>query len=90
MKTLSSISLYILGFALVLASGILLSHPPTTAFAASCQASCQYGSSIIVNGSSCSCTDNVGCTFVENGQRYTQNCAKKGDDEFEVQEGPVN
>jgi hypothetical protein len=84
MKKLSSISISVLGLLLVLASGILLAHPPATALAtaAACTASCQYGSSVTVSGSSCSCTDNVGCTFTQNGQTYTQNCAKKtGDDE---------
>jgi hypothetical protein len=80
MKKLSSISLYILSCALVLASGILLAHPPVTAFASACTASCQYGSNVSVSGSSCSCTDNVGCTFTENGHSYTQSCAKRGDD----------
>jgi hypothetical protein len=74
-------SLYVVGFVLVLASGVLLTYPPTTAFAATCDAVCQYGSNIHVSGSSCSCTDNVGCTWTENGQSYTQNCAKKNDDD---------
>ena len=56
-------SLYTIGFALVLASGALLTHPPTTALAANCTAQCQYGSNISVSGSSCSCTDNDGCTW---------------------------
>ncbi len=36
-------SLYAIGVALVLASGVLLTHPPTTARAATCDATCQYG-----------------------------------------------
>ena len=76
-------SLYTIGFALVLASGVLLTHPPTTALAATCDAQCQYGSAIHVSGSSCSCTDNVGCTWTNSaGESFTQNCAKKNDDEF--------
>lgn len=82
-------SLYAVGIALVLASGILLSNPPTV-LAAACTASCQYGSSITVSGTSCSCTDNVGCTFTNSQGTFTQNCAKKGGDEFEIEEGPVN
>ena len=78
-------SLYAVGLALVLASGILLANPPSV-FAAACAASCQYGSSISVSGSSCSCTDNVGCTFTNSQGTFTQNCAKKGDDEFELEQ----
>jgi hypothetical protein len=79
-KKLSSISLYVLGLVLVLASGLLLAHPPTTVLASNCNASCEFGSSIYVSGDSCSCTDNVGCTFVRGGQTYKQDCAKKGED----------
>lgn len=78
MKKLSKISLYVFGLALVLASAILLSHPPTTAFAAACSASCQYGDSITISGTTCSCTDNVGCTWTAaDGHSYSQNCAKR-------------
>jgi hypothetical protein len=81
-KKLSSISLYLFGLALVLTSALLLAQPPTTAFASACAGSCQYGSNISVSGSSCSCTDNVGCTWTENGKTYTQSCAKRGEDEL--------
>lgn len=81
MKKLSSISLYLFGLALVLSSAFLLAQPPTTAYASACSVSCQYGSGFTVSGSSCSCTDNVGCTWTENGKSYTQNCAKRGGDE---------
>lgn len=78
MKKLSSISLYVFGLALILTSALLLSHPPTTAFAAVCVASCQYGSDISVSGSSCSCTDNTGCTWTaSDGKSYSQQCAKR-------------
>lgn len=71
-------SLYATGIALVLASGILLANPPTTVLAATCSAMCQYGSDIFVTGTSCSCTDNVGCTWTNSqGQSFTQNCAKR-------------
>jgi hypothetical protein len=76
-------SLYAVGLALMLASGILLANPPRV-FAATCNAMCQYGSGITVSGSSCSCTDNVGCTFTNSQGTFTQTCAKKGD-EFELE-----
>lgn len=72
-------SLYAMGIGLALASAIVLANPPI-AFAAGCAASCQYGSDISVSGTSCSCTDNVGCTFTNSQGTFTQNCAKKGDD----------
>ncbi|HEX8129534.1 MAG TPA: hypothetical protein VF527_10565 [Pyrinomonadaceae bacterium] len=91
MKKLSSISLYVLGLVLVLASGLMLAYPPTTALAAACVGSCQYGSSISVSGDSCSCTDNVGCTYTKNGQSYKQDCAKKtGDEEILLEEALAN
>ena len=77
-------SLYAVGLALVLASGILLANPPSV-FAATCSAACQYGSGITVSGSTCSCTDNVGCTFTNSQGTFTQNCAKKGGDEMELE-----
>lgn len=78
MKKLSSISLYVFGLALVLTSALLLARP-MTAFAAACTASCQYGSNVTVSGSSCSCRDNVGCTFTVNGRSFTQQCAGPGE-----------
>jgi len=86
-------SLYVTGFVLVVAGGILLANPPTTAFACTGSASCQYGESVSIpmGATSCSCTDNVECTWTRNGQTYSQKCAAKGDDEmFEIEEGPVN
>ncbi len=78
-------SLYALGMALVLASGILLANPPSV-FAATCIASCEHGSNVTVSGTTCSCTDNVGCTFTTSQGTFTQNCAKKtGSEEFELQ-----
>jgi hypothetical protein len=47
-------SLYALGMALVLATGLLLSNPPTV-FAAVCTARCTYGGNITVSGTQCSC-----------------------------------
>lgn len=82
-------SLYAVGIALVLATGILLSKPPTV-FAASCEAKCQYGSNVYVSGTACSCTDNVGCTFTNSQGTFTQKCATKNGEDFELEEGPVN
>ena len=69
-------SLYAIGIGLVLASAIVLANPPI-AFAAVCTASCQYGSRISVSGTSCSCTDNDGCTFTNSQGTFKQNCAAK-------------
>jgi len=80
-------SVYAIGFALVLASGVLLTRPPTTVLAASCTAKCQYGSDVHVEGSTCSCTDNTGCTWTESGHSYTQECAKKNSDDVAPEEG---
>ena len=52
-------SLYAVGIALVLASGLLLSNPPTV-LAAVCTAKCAYGGNITVSGTKCSCEDNKG------------------------------
>lgn len=83
-------SLYTVGFALVLASGILLSNPPTV-LAADCNAKCQYGSNIYVSGAKCSCEDNVGCTYTNSqGESFTQKCATKNGDEFEIESPPAN
>ena len=75
-------SLYALAIGLLLASGILLAHPPIV-LAADCSAQCQYGSNVYVSGTSCSCTDNLGCTFTNSQGTFTQNCAKKGELELE-------
>ena len=77
-------SLYAMGIGLVLASAIVLVNPPI-AFAASCNAICEYGSNVYVSGTTCSCTDNVGCTFTNSQGTFTQNCAKKGDDDLLIQ-----
>ena len=78
-------SLYAVGIALVLASGILLSNPPTV-FAAVCTASCNFGGNITVSGTSCSCEDNKGCTFTNEKGTFTQKCATRVGDEFEIEE----
>ena len=71
-------ALYALGIGLVLASAIVLVNPPI-AFAATCTASCRYGSRISVSGTTCSCTDDVGCTFTNSQGTFAQNCAAKKD-----------
>lgn len=82
-------SLYAVGIALVLASGILLSNPPTV-FAAVCTARCTYGGNITVSGTQCSCQDNVGCTFTNSQGTFTQKCATRSGDEFEIEDGSGN
>ena len=77
--------LYAAAFALLLAGGVVLLTPPTTVYACGGYAMCQYGDSVQIppGASSCSCTDNVGCTWTKDGKTYTQKCATKGsDDEF--------
>ena len=91
MKILSSRYLYVFTpafvMALVITSAILLSRPPTTACAAQCIALCEVGSDITVEGTSCSCTDNVGCTWTKDGKKYTQKCATRtGDEEIVLEE----
>ena len=82
-------SLYAVAIALVLASGILLSIPPTV-LAAVCTAKCNYGDNITVSGTSCSCEDNKGCTFTNSQGTFTQKCATKSGDEFEIESPPAN
>jgi hypothetical protein len=80
-------SLYAMAIGLVLASAIVLANPPI-ALAAVCTASCRYGGNITVSGATCSCTDNVGCTFTNSQGTFTQNCARKssGDEDFEIEQ----
>ena len=66
---------YALSVVPLLVSGILLVNPPVV-FAADCSAVCKHGSNISVSGSTCSCTDNQGCTWTDyDGKKHTQNCA---------------
>ena len=76
-------SLYAAAFALVLAGAVVLLTPPTTVYACTGSASCQYGNSVSIpyGASSCSCTDNDGCTWTISGKSYSQKCAAKGGDE---------
>jgi hypothetical protein len=76
--TASAKAVYTLAFALLLASGILLAVPPISTLAANCSASCAGGSSITVtDATSCSCTDNAGCTWTVGGHNYASNCAQE-------------
>lgn len=82
-------SLYAVATALVLASAILVSNPPIV-LAAVCTAKCTYGDNITVSGTQCSCQDNVGCTFTNSQGSFTQKCATKSGDEFEIEDGGGN
>jgi len=77
-------SLYAAAFALVLAGAVVLLTPPTTVYACGGYALCQYGDAVHIpsGASSCSCTDNVGCTWTAGGKTYTQKCAAKGEEEL--------
>jgi len=86
-------SLYAAAFALVLGGAVILLTPPRTVYACGGYAMCQYGESVSIpsGASSCSCTDNTGCTWTKDGKSYTQKCAAKGgEEEFLLQEGPIN
>ena len=76
-------SLYGAAFALIFAGAVVLLTPPTTVYACGGYASCQYGSSVHIpsGATSCSCTDNVGCTWTKDGKSYSQDCAKKTEEE---------
>jgi len=72
-------SVYTLAFALLLATGTLVAFPLSTTLAANCQANCNQGQQITITGAStCTCTDNVGCTWTFAGKNYSSAC------------GPVN
>jgi len=79
-------SLYAAAFALIFAGGVILLTSPITVYACGGYASCQYGDSVHIptGASSCSCIDNVGCTWTSNGQSYSQKCAAKGADQEEL------
>jgi len=80
MKELSSRYLYVFTpafvLALVITSAILMSRPPTTAYAAVCTAICEHGSDLRVEGVTCSCTDKKDCTWTDkDGKSFVQKCA---------------
>lgn len=76
-------SLYAAGFTLALAGAVLLLTPPRTVYACTGSARCQYGENVSIptGATSCSCEDNVGCTWTINGVKYSQKCAAKGEEE---------
>ena len=80
-------SLYAAAFALVVAGGVILLTQPTIVYACGGYAMCQYGSPVTIpsGATSCSCTDNVGCTWTKDGKTYSQKCAAKGSGGFEVE-----
>lgn len=75
-------SLYAAGLALVLAGGVILFTPPTTVYACTGSASCEFGESVVIpmGATSCNCVDNDGCTWTKDGKTYSQKCAKKGEE----------
>lgn len=75
-KTLTPVkAFYAFAFALILASGVLLAFPPTTASAANCSADCGNGETITITGAStCSCTNYQGCTWTINGRNFASLC----------------
>ena len=85
-------SLYFTGVVLLIVEGFLLVNPPTTVYACTGSAQCQYGENVVIppGATSCDCTDNLGCSWIINGKKYSQKCAVKGDDGFLPLEGPVN
>lgn len=80
-------SLYAAALAVALAGAVLLLTPPRTVYACTGSARCQYGESVSIpsGATSCSCDDNVGCSWTINGVKYSQKCASKGDEELLIQ-----
>ena len=80
MKRIYSLySLYATGVAFALVGAVLLLTPPRTVYACTGSARCQYGDNVSIpsGATSCSCEDNVGCTWTINGVKYSQKCASK-------------
>ena len=77
-------SLYAAGFAVALAGAVLLLTPPRTVYACTGSALCQYGERVVIpqGATSCSCTDNEGCTWTKGGVSYSQKCATKAEEIF--------
>jgi hypothetical protein len=76
LKALTSVkSVYTFAFALLLATGTLVAFPPTNTLAADCSANCNQGEKITITGATtCSCTDNHGCTWTFAGKNYSAMC----------------
>lgn len=72
-------SLYAAALAVALAGAVLLLTPPRTVYACTGSARCQFGESVSIptGATSCSCDDNVGCSWTINGVNYSQKCATK-------------
>lgn len=72
-------SLYAAALAVSLAGAVLLLTPPRTVYACTGSARCQFGESVEIptGATSCSCDDNVGCSWTINGVNYSQKCATK-------------
>ena len=77
-------ALYAVSFALILTAVVVLLTPPTTVYACTGSARCEFGDSVSIpaGATSCSCVDNDGCTWVKNGVTYSQKCAKKTEEEL--------
>ena len=75
-------SLYAVAVALIIAVGVVLLAPPRTVYACTGSASCQNGESVRIptGATSCSCVDNVGCTWTIGGRTYSQKCAVRVSD----------
>ncbi|HXQ71283.1 MAG TPA: hypothetical protein VN844_12385 [Pyrinomonadaceae bacterium] len=80
-------SLYAAALAVALAGAVLLLTPPRTVYACTGSASCEHGDSVAIpmGATSCSCQDNVGCSWTKDGVKYSQKCASKGDEELLIQ-----
>lgn len=80
-------SLYAAALAVALAGAVLLLTPPRTVYACSGSALCEHGNSVSIpsGATSCSCEDNVGCSWTANGVKYSQKCASRGDEELLIQ-----
>lgn len=80
-------SLYAAALAVALAGAVLLLTPPRTVYACTGSAQCEHGNSVTIpsGATSCSCEDNVGCSWTINGVKYSQKCASKSSDEFVIE-----
>ena len=81
-------SLYAAAFAMVLAGAVILVTPPTTVYACTGSAACEFGRDVVIpsGATDCNCKDNEGCTWTKDGKTFTQKCAaKSGDDDFLIE-----
>jgi len=69
---------FVLG--LLASSSWFLLHP-VRASEATCTANCEGRPSVTCTGNGgCEATDNLGCTYVQNGQAKSKLCSSSGDD----------